>query len=637
MRLISRDPLRGTAVSAVAMFTLRWRLPGGRAHAGPARPRVRRLFTTGAYLAGLAMLVLGAGCQTTESAIDETQVDRYEERMAAEPFEPAASLSQIDVRPPVALEGHVQAADLELDDTVWLHLPDPSVAPEVLDKRLETTRYGEESIRREYEQIYENTKRDIKQIERPKQFRLMLSDALRRALAHNYEIKVEGYAPAISTAQIVQAEAAFDVAFFANVSRNNTDQPTPSQLMASQTDTTVVSGGIRKLLATGAAVTLTEAMTRVDSPGFAFQTLNPWWGHSFAAELRQPLMRNFGIDLTRSQINIRKNERLANLESFRAKVIEILNRTEEAYWTLVAARRNVVISAELLAQANLTYSQIQARVDYDAYQTLLYRSEATVKQRESEYIDVRNQVRNAEDQLLNLMNDPELPLSAGYEIIPVDNPTTIKVLRDRFHAVETALQRRPEIKQARHGVDIARLQLGIAKNQALPQLDVVWKMTVSGLGANSDRAWDQMTGGNFTDQYVGVEFLWNFGERAERAGIRIATLEQSKAVVTYKRLLDLVITDCGVALRNIETNFEQIGPTYEGVKAASENLRSLQERQERKSPAELDTTLNAQTALAQSRRALLQAIIQYNQGIVDVERAKGTLLEYNNVVLAEEP
>lgn len=583
-------------------------------------------------------LLLAAGCQTKSASIEEAQVERYEQRMEAEePFEPMPELTQLDVHPPVDLVGKIQPAGIDLDTTIWLHLPDPSVAPEVLAKRLDITRYGEDAIRREYEWIYNETKNYIKEIEREKQFRLTLADALGRALAHNYQIRVDGYTPAISTAQVVQAEAAFDTAFFANASRNNTDQPTPSRLLASATDTTIITGGIRKLLATGASVTLSETMVRVDNPGFAFQILNPAWTHAFQAELRQPLMRNFGIDTTRAQINIRKTEGQANVEAFRARVIDVLNRTEQAYWTLVAARRDVVISAEQLAQANKTYEQVKARIDYDAYASLLHRSQATVKQREFDYIDVKNRVRNAEDQLLNLLNDPELPLSAGYEIIPADNPTTVEVVLDRFHAVETALRRRPEINQARYGVDVARLQLGIAKNQALPQLDVVYRMTMNGLGPNSDAGFDQMTAGNFIDQFVGLEFLWSFGERAERAGIRIAALQQSQAVVLYKRALDDVITDCRVALRGLESSFEQIGPSFQGVIASSENLRSLQERQERKSPAELETILGAQTGLAQSRRALLQALLSFNQGIVDVERAKGTLLEYDNVVLAEAP
>lgn len=591
----------------------------------------------------LSVGALLAGCQKPEAAISTDQPERFEGEMTAEQVvEPAPELTQMGGPLPVELTGKVPATQPSIDTTIWLQLPDPIHAEDVFKKRLETTRLSD-SIKREYDRIYHDALTYIKQIERPKVFNISLGDALRRMLAHNYAIKIDGYAPAISTAQVVQAEAAFDMAFFANANRNNTDQPqpflirTPLQQRAFETDTTIVNGGIRKLLATGATATLTQQMTRLDNPSSKYTNFYPTWSQNFIAELRQPVLRNFGIDFNRAQINIRKNEREANREAFRTRVIETLNNTERAYWDLVAARRDVTISAELLAEAVLTLSQVQARIDFDAYQTLLYRSQAAVKAREFEYIDVKNRVRNAEDQLLNLLNDPDLPLSADYEIIPIDNPTTISILRDRFQAVQTALDHRPEILRARYIVDTTRIQLGVAKNQALPRLDAVYRMTLNGVGGNADQGFDEMTTGNFVDQFVGVEFAWNFGERAERAGIRIAKLQQSQAVVAYKKALDDIITDCRVALRNLETNFEQIPPSHDAVTSNSENLRSLQERQERKSPAELDVTLNAQLNLAASRRALLQAVVAYNQGIVDVERAKGTLLEYNNVVLAEEP
>ncbi len=595
--------------------------------------RSHAIFTCVAMYAALIM----SGCQTPPASVEEGRIDQYKERMTeGGPFRAAPELSQVDRPAPVGLVGQVAATQPSIEETIWLQLPDPTVAEEVFQKRLAVTRLSD-SIKREYERIYRDTLAYIKQIERPSKFRLSLADALRRALENNYQIRVDGYAPAISSAQVVQAEAAFDLAFFANVNRNNTDQPTPSTLIASQTDTTIVNGGIAKLLATGAQVSFTQQMTRIDNPGFQFQLLNPSWQQNFVTELRQPLLRNFGIDYNRAQINIRKNERIINTEAFRARVIETLNTTEGAYWTLVGARRDVTTSAELLAEANLTLAQIEARRDFDAYQTLLFRSEAAVKAREFEYIDVKNRVRNAEDQLLNLLNDPELPLSADYEIIPTDNPTTVEIVRDRFHAVQTAIERRPEIIQARSAVDNTRLQLGIAKNQALPRLDAVYRATLNGLGPSADRSFDQMTGGNFVDQFVGMEFQWNFAERAERAGIRIAKLQQSQAVLSYKRSLDDIITDCRVALRTLETNYEQLRPSHEAVNSSSENLRSLQERQERKSPPELDTTLNAQVNLAQARRGLLTALVNYNTGLVDVERAKGTLLEYDNVVLSQEP
>jgi outer membrane protein len=589
-----------------------------------------------------AILVFLGGCQQPQTQVEDAQVQHYEKRMQDAHTEAAPVLTRVDAAPPVELMGKVASSQPSLDTTVWLQIPDPLLASEVYQKRLEVTRLSP-SIRREYDKIYEDSLKYIGQIFRPRQFRITLADALRRTLANNYAIKIDGYAPAISTAQVVQAEAAFDTAFFFNANRNNTDQPQPLLVETAaaqrslENDTTIVAGGIRKLLVNGATVTFSQNMSRLDNPSQVYTSFQPLWSQNFVAELRQPLLRNFGMDFNRAQINIRKNERIINQEAFRGRVIENLNNAERAYWNLVGARRDVVISAELLGEAQLTLRQIEARTDFDAYQTLLFRSRAAVKAREFEFIDVKNRVRNAEDQLLNILNDPEVPLSTDFELIPMDNPTLIEVIRDRFYAVQTAIERRPEIIQARHGVDITRLQLGVAKNQALPLLDVVYRMTLNGVGPSADQSFDEMTGGNFIDQFVGVEFGWNFGERAERAGIRIAALQESQAVVRYKQALDNIITDCRVALRNLNTNYEQLLPSFEGVVAASENLRSLQERQERKSPAELDAVLSAQVNLATSRRALLQSLVNYNQGIVDVERAKGTLLDYNNVVLSEQP
>ena len=83
----------------------------------------------------------------------------------------------------------------------------------------------------------------------------------------------------------------------------------------------------------------------------------------------------------------------------------------------------------------------------------------------------------------------------------------------------------------------------------------------------------------------------------------------------------------------------KIGETFSPkseVEAAERNVQATKERAERKSPTELQTELAGQENLAQARRTLLEALIAYNIAIADLERAKGTLLHYNNVVLDEE-
>lgn len=523
-------------------------------------------------------------------------------------------------------------------------LPDPVDVPQVYAKRFEALG---QKLRIDYRRkdpvtglwrgIYPTAERYVAEIARPNRVRLTLADAIRRALSNNYQIRVEGYGPAISQAQVVQADAAFDGAFFVNFSRDDRDQPVAAQIQAGESENYLYQAGLRQRMPTGGLIQISQGLGWSDFPGFAFQILNPAYSTNFILEFQQPLLRNFGIDFNRSQIDISKNNGLIARETFRRQVITTLNDTERAYWQLVGARRQLVVAAEWLAQSVRTLEQVEARSDYDAFRTLVSNSQATVETRKSEFIRFRNAVYDAEDALRNLMNDSELNMAAALEIVPVDLPALAPVVRDIAREVESALEHRPEIKEARLAVENARIQIGIAKNQALPSLDLVWRHTLNGLGGSTDEAFDVMTGRNFIDNFLSLQFAWNFAERGERAGVRIASLTHSRAVAGFKAALDNVITDCRLRLRALQTSLEQIGPTANALVAAKDNLRSIQERAESKSPEQLNTIFSAQSQVAGSRQNLLTAVVTYNQSIVEIERAKGTLLDYNNIVLTERP
>lgn len=594
----------------------------------------------------LAALCSALAQDPATSALEDTQIRRYEQKMQTMATTSAPSLESL-TDPLVSFDRVMTTTQPTTVEVVLQHIPDPTQAEQVFQARLKT--YSE-TVQRDYKAIFfgepgtdspqPGAMAYIAEIRRAKTFRLSLADAIRRALANNYQIHFEGYGPAITTAQIVQAEAAFDMAFFLNANKAVRDHDTAVKYTWDNSDTTIFQTGVRKLLTSGATATLSYDFTRQQSQLTSQQVplvYNPAWTENATAELRQPFLKNFGIDFNRAQINIRKDELKISQERFRRTVIDTLNNTETAYWNLVAARRNVVITAELVSQAERTLAQVKARQDYDAYQTLVANSEANVASREAEFIEVKNTVGNAEDALLNILNDPELTFPSDFEIIPTDVPTAIPVVRDRFHEVETALLHRPEIQEAKASVERARIQVGVAKNQALPKLDAVFRIALNGFSNSADAAWDQMMNAEYQDTFVGLEFLWNFGERAERAGIRAATLAHSQAIFVLKKAIDDVITDCRTTLRNLVTRYEQIAPNVVATVASEDNLRSILEREERKSPEQLNTVLTAQTQLAQNRRALLQSLVNYNQAIVNLERAKGTLLEYDNVVLSEIP
>ena len=65
-------------------------------------------------------------------------------------------------------------------------------------------------------------------------------------------------------------------------------------------------------------------------------------------------------------------------------------------------------------------------------------------------------------------------------------------------------------------------------------------------------------------------------------------------------------------------------------------LRALQARATAKDPPTLQVELDAHESLAASRNQLLDVIINYNISLVELEKTKGTLLRYNNIILRGE-
>jgi len=81
------------------------------------------------------------------------------------------------------------------------------------------------------------------------------------------------------------------------------------------------------------------------------------------------------------------------------------------------------------------------------------------------------------------------------------------------------------------------------------------------------------------------------------------------------------------------TAYEQISPSFEAAEARVREVDSIVARAERKDINTLTNELNSRQSLANARRALIASMVDYNIAIIDLERAKGTLLTYDNVVI----
>ena len=510
---------------------------------------------------------------------------------------------------------------------VLRHTLDPAQAHAQYEHDLEAggTMAGEDQTR--LERILQH----VDAIRRPRQVTLSLEDALRSALANNYGLHVDRYNPAIETTRVVEAESVFDAVFFGGVNKNLTDQPTGSQLAASTTETVSGQIGIRKTLPVGTQVQLTQE-TRRFWTSLVYQEVNPEWTYDTVLQINQPLLRNFGIDANRAQIVVSKHNRQISDLAFQRSVRDLLFDVEQAYWQLLQARRNVVITGGLLADFEAIYEQLEARKDFDVTEVQLAATRARLERSKASFVEVAANVRDAEDRLIALMNDPDLNLADGVEIIPLEDlPTLEPVVFDRLAEIQTALENRAEIREQQLRVASAKVAAGQAKNAELPRLDLTFRTTANGLGENDDQAFDQMSTLAYIDYYIGIELEVPIGNRGPRAARRRAVLQHAQAAAALRQQTEAVILDVNLKLRQLTTAYQQIAPSFESAQASAEEVRSIVARAERKDINTLTTELNARESLASSRQNVINALLNANLALIDLERSKGTLLRYHNV------
>ncbi|RJP40397.1 MAG: TolC family protein [Phycisphaerales bacterium] len=514
-------------------------------------------------------------------------------------------------------------------DRLIHHVPDPERARREAMARLQAGTQSEQAFARRYLERLDS-------ICRPTRVPLRLEDVIRRALAGSFAVEVQRYNPAIEATRVVEAQAAFDAVFFSSLTKQIQDRPTASQLTAADFDLFNLTSGVRQLLPTGMSVSAAWSMRRT-STSLAFQQLNPEYFSDFEVAFRQPLLRGFGLDYNLSAIRVSRNNRQISELQFEQQIRALLRDLEEAYWQLVVARRDLAITAHLLGEFEDVYQYLLARQEFDVTKIQLEDTRANLENSKVELLAKQNVVFNAEDRLIFLMNDPELNFIDDVELFPEDLPTIGHFELDRLGELQTALDGRSDIRESKLRVANARIGVGQAVNQALPRLDLAFTYTVDGLGPSADDAFDELTMHDFTEYTVGIELEVPIGNRAARSAEKRARLIESQARAALKQQIEQVIVDVNVSIRQLTTTYEQIGPRFESVEANERQVESILARAERKDFTQLNAELGARRSLAANRRALMQAIVDYNMAIIDLERAKGTLLPYNSVVIEPGP
>jgi len=466
--------------------------------------------------------------------------------------------------------------------------------------------------------------------------RLSLEEGVRRTLKSSLDIQVASFSPAIAETDILAAESVFDAAWFLRGSLDNTDTPVSSFLAAGgagalMQDNRLVSTGITKQFATGGTISVSENLDYLRSNS-TFVT-SPSYATNFMVELTQPLLRDMGLDANKAQIYVASHSRDATVEDFRREVMDVLLELEGVYWHLAFAHRDVEVRKRSLALAREVYRKEQSRAEAKMARKLeVSRARAAVASRMAELIFAENEVRNLSDKLKNIMNDPELKLTDQVLIVPSDEPHKTAPRIELSSGVVRALEMRPELRGLRSQIRAAEVSRRFFRNQLLPRVDLSFAWRRNSLGGRSDDAFSDQLTGKFTDYITALSVEVPIGNRKAEAEHRKSKLEHDQAVLLLENLTQDVILEVNTAVRQVETALEEITATGEARIAMKDTLDGERARYE-VGDVTNEELLRAQRDLEEAERNELRAVTALNTAIINLERAKGTLLDYNNVTV----
>ncbi len=472
--------------------------------------------------------------------------------------------------------------------------------------------------------------------------RLSLDELYARALEHSQQIRVFAGLPVIRETGIQEAAGAFDTTSYLQSKFERTNDPVGSTLTTGGADRFLqnewsTEAGLKKRLITGTEVSIGQEVGRTDNNSIYFVP-DPQTRAKLTLSVTQPLLKGAGIAYNRSTMQIARLDSEAAMHEFLRQSESHLLEIARTYWALYAARVTYLQKQKLIDETARVADELKGREGVDAQQTQLFRAQSALASRRSDLVREEAAIRNGQDRLRALTSDPTLLAAANGEIIPVDRLVLSAVPGDAREAAYSALRHRPEIAQAFLQLRASAIREKVAHNELLPELNLVLQGSLGGLDDSYFSGYERQytTGG--PGYSAGFVFSIPLENNEARARYERRQLEQRQQVAQVKTTIDTVLLEVKVSAREVSTAYRETQAKYEAVRAFTEDLTNLQARRDVRALQDqsqisiyLDQLIDAQDRRANSEEEFIRAAANYQVAIVNLERAKGSLLSYENV------
>ena len=466
-------------------------------------------------------------------------------------------------------------------------------------------------------------------------------------------LSIQGPAPLSSGPAI----PLFDPALFYQLNwiHQTTPQTNPfvAGATALATNTTLADGGYVQGFGPGTQLNFSYNNAR-ETINSIRTSYSPFTTASLGFTITQPLLRGFGLAVNRRFIRIAKNERKIADLLLRQQLIATVYGVVRLYTDLVALYEDVKVKEETLTSAQKLYDDTKARVDEGTQAPIeLTRANAQVSGIRQDVINARGLLEEQEAIVKNVItrrsSDDVDVLNA--RIIPTD---TIDVpekdeIRPIQDLIAEAFANRPDLNQARVQIDNSQISLEGSRNNLLPEIDLVGVAQNNALAGQQNplapaadptflggygSALEQLATRKYPTYGIGLNVTLPLRNRIAQADVARDEIQLRQTQIRFEQFrkqAQLEVEDALVAMRRARASYEA------ALQSQALQQESL-EAEQSKFDVGASTSffiIQYQSYLAQARSTVVVAKSAYLKARAALERAAGTILEDNHVIIPD--
>ncbi len=514
--------------------------------------------------------------------------------------------------------------------------------------------------------------------------RLTLNEAIELAMRANLDVAIERTNTDSAAVQIRGAQGGFDPLLRFQPTLGDANTPAASFLdgvngVATQRVFGQSFAFHQQTPWNGLALDAAFDNNRVTS-GNPFLSLSPFFTSQLTFSITQPLMRGRTIDEQRALVVIRRRDHEASTAELHARALDVSHQVQQAYWDLVAARRQVDVDMEAAGLARTELEQNRRMIAAgELPQIELSASEAEFERRQDNLYRDTGAITTVEDNLKTMLARDRQDAIWQDEIVPLDSgaeppPKVIEV----SEAVDEALSHRPELKEI--DANIAANDVRKKQNADLvrPRMDLVGGYTLAGLAGNLRAGVDPITavalplyqrvnalsagaglpavsapistglppalagglgsslsslfGGNYQSVQAGFAIDFTARNRTARANLSEAAIAGKRLGLMRDRAEQIIESQVRNALQNLDTARQRMRAASAGARAAKDKLDS-----ETRLFASGESTnflvLTRQNEYSDARRLVVESEAAFNKAVAQYESALGTTLSARRIAV----